>query len=211
MELKVIKAAWGMSGDWDTKLKQIAEAGYAGVETPMPATEDESKFKELLEKYNLDLILQVSTGCEDFEKPYPDSADAHILSLEKQVERALTFKPLLINSHSAKDSMPYDKQLKFFEGAIHIEQQIQIPIGHETHRGRATSTPWGTAQLLRDLPDLHIVADFSHWCNVCESMLPDQEEILRLLSNIRFIFMAESATSTVLRYLIFVHQSMNML
>lgn len=182
MELKLIKAAWGMTGSWDEKLKRIAEAGYNGVETRMPSVEDESQFKELLDKYNLELILQVYTGSEDNKKPYPDSAEAHIISFSNQVERAAQFKPLLINSHSAKDSMPYDEQLQFFEQAIRVEKQIQIPIGHETHRGRAAFTPWGTAQLLKDLPDLHIVADFSHWCNVCESILPDQKENLSLVT-----------------------------
>lgn len=180
MELKLIKAAWGMTGSWDEKLKRIAEAGYTGVETRMPSVEDESQFKELLEKYNLELILQVYTGSEDNKKPYPDSLEAHMISLSNQLERAARFKPLLINSHSAKDSMPYDKQLQFFEQAIRFEKQIQIPIGHETHRGRAAFTPWGTAQLLKDLPDLRIIADFSHWCNVCESILHDQKENLAL-------------------------------
>jgi sugar phosphate isomerase/epimerase len=180
MELKIFKSVWGMPGTWDTILKKIAEAGYSGVETPMPTVEDESRFRELLEEYKLDLILHVYSGREDNEKPYPDSVEAHMVSFETQVERASTFKPLSITSQSAKDSMPYDDQLKFFEQAIRVEKQFQIPIGHETHRGRATYTPWGTARLLKDLPDLHIVADFSHWCNVCESMLQDQQENLAI-------------------------------
>lgn len=168
MKLKTFKAVWGMPGHWDSQLMQIAEAGYTGVECGMPALEDESLFKELLQKYDLELILQVYTSGD------------HKASFEEQVERAAAFKPLLINSHSAKDSMPYDDQLVFFEHAIRLEQQAGIPIAHETHRGRATYTPWSTARLLRDLPDLHIVADFSHWCCVCESMLPDQAENLSL-------------------------------
>lgn len=180
MELKIFKAAWGMTGDWDTKLKQIAEGGYTGVETLMPTVEEEDRFKELLEKYNLELILQVYTGKADNLKPYPDTASEHVSSFEKQVQRASTFNPILINSQSAKDSMPYEIQLDFFENAIKIEKQIGIPIGHETHRGRSMFTPWTTAQLLKDLPDLSIVADFSHWCNVCESLLPDQEENLSI-------------------------------
>lgn len=178
MELKVFKAAWGMTGTWESRLKKIAEAGYNGVETHFLDIDDDNYFKELLELNNLELIAHVYTGCEDNEKPYPDSAEEHILSFEKQVERASTFNPISICSHSAKDSMPYEEQLKFFEQAIRLEKQCQIPIGHETHRGRATYTPWTTARLLKDLPDLHIVADFSHWCNVCESMLPDQQENL---------------------------------
>jgi sugar phosphate isomerase/epimerase len=166
MELKLIKAVWGMPGTWDTQLQQIAEAGYNGVECPMPALEDETRFRELMDKYRLELILQM----------YPEDR----ASFDVQVQRAATFKPFLINSQSAKDSMPYDEQLLFFGNAIQAEKQIGIPIGHETHRGRATFTPWSTTRLLRDLPELHIVADFSHWCCVCESMLPDQAENLAL-------------------------------
>ncbi|MFI8496236.1 sugar phosphate isomerase/epimerase family protein [Peribacillus butanolivorans] len=180
MDLLVFKAVWGMSGNWDSQLQQIAEAGFNGVETPLPTLEDEGRFRELLDKYSLELILHVYTGREDNEKPYPNSVEDHIVTLEQQAERAAAFKPILINTHSAKDSMPYDDQLNFFENAIRVEKQIGVPIGHETHRGRATYTPWSTVQLLKDLPDLHITADFSHWCNVCESMLEDQKQNLAI-------------------------------
>jgi sugar phosphate isomerase/epimerase len=165
-----------MTGSWDAMLKQIAEAGYDGVETWLPDAAEENRFKELLEQYHLAVIIQIFT-CE---KPYPDSAEAHIASFAEQVERAATFRPVSINAHSAKDAMPYDELLKFFEQAIRIEKQFRIPIGHETHRGRATYTPWRTARLLQELPDLRLVADFSHWCTVCESLLPDQHENVML-------------------------------
>lgn len=164
----MFKAIWGMTGNWELQFRQIFEAGYTGVESWMPAAEDVTLFKELLEKYNLDLILQVYTGGN------------HSASLEEQVQFAASFQPLLINAHSAKDSMPYDEQIIYFERAIALEKQIGIPIAHETHRGRATFTPWSTARLLRDLPDLHIAADFSHWCCVCESMLDDQIDNVKL-------------------------------
>lgn len=176
MDLKLIKAIWGMTETWEESFRKIKDAGYSGVETPMPLKEGETHFKELLEKYNLNLILQVYTGCEDNEKPYPDDVEAHIVTFEEQVERAKSFNPMLINVQSAKDSMPYDEQLKFFEQSIRIEKELDFPIAHETHRSRAMFTPWTTTKLLKDLPDLHITADFSHWCNVCESMLSDQRE-----------------------------------
>lgn len=34
--------------------------------------------------------------------------------------------------------------------------------------------------LLREFPELYITADFSHWCNVCESLLDDQKAHLDL-------------------------------
>ena len=164
----MFKATWGMTGDWESQFKQISEAGYTGVECGMPTAEEEPLFKELLEKYKLDLILQVYSGGN------------HSTSLEQQVHKAVSFDPLLINAHSAKDSTPYEEQLIYFDRAIMLEKQIGIPIAHETHRGRATFTPWSTARLLRDLPDMHISADFSHWCCVCESMLDDQTENIKL-------------------------------
>jgi sugar phosphate isomerase/epimerase len=180
MELKVFKAAWGMAGDWETRLKQIAEAGYAGVETTLPSEEDAARFRELLEQYRLELILQIFTGNVNNAKPYPDSAGPHIETLEEQLERAAAFKPILVNSQSAKDSMPYEEQMVFFENAIRLEKSIGLPVAHETHRGRAMYTPWTTARLLKDLPELRITADYSHWCNVCESMLEDQRDNLAI-------------------------------
>ncbi len=178
MELKLIKAAWGMTGSWDEKLSRIAKAGYNGIETPLTTVEDDVLFKELLEKYQLDLIVQVFSGSR--LKPYPSSAEEHVASLESQVARAAKLGPILINAHSAKDSMPYRDQLDYFAAALEMEKQMNVAIAHETHRGRATFTPWSTARLLEDMPGLRIVADFSHWCCVCESMLQGQEEHLSL-------------------------------
>ncbi|UVI29667.1 sugar phosphate isomerase/epimerase family protein [Paenibacillus spongiae] len=169
MKTKIIKATWGMEGmPLAEQFKKIAEAGYAGVESPLPSDEETAQFKELLARYNLDYVAMVFTGGED-----------HAASFEQQVERAVQFQPLLINSHSAQDSMPYNEQLKFFSRAIEIERQAGIQVGHETHRGRAMFTPWATAQLLDELPELKLTADFSHWCCVCESLLHDQEANLR--------------------------------
>lgn len=164
----MFKAVWGMPGDWESQFRQIAEAGYTGVESWLPPSEEEGLFRELLDRYQLELILLVYTSGN------------HMTSFEEQVTRAVTFKPVSITSHSLKDATPYEAQLRYFENAIRIEKQLGVPIGHETHRGRATFTPWSTARLLKDLPDLHIVADFSHWCCVCESMLPDQVENLSI-------------------------------
>lgn len=167
MELKVIKAVWGMPGTWESRFRQIAEAGYDGVESPMPGAADEPEFRRAAERYGLDLILQIYTEGPD-----------HAASFEEQARRAASFRPLLINSHSAKDSMFFEEQVEFFKRALKAEQEVGVPIAHETHRGRATYVPWNTARLLRELADLKIVADFSHWCNVCESMLDDQEDHL---------------------------------
>ncbi|QHW34616.1 sugar phosphate isomerase/epimerase [Paenibacillus rhizovicinus] len=168
MKLNIYNALWGMPGTYADQLARAAEAGYAGVEAPAPSKEQANEFKELLDKHSLSYIAQIFTSCD------------HAATFASQAEYAASFNPQLIVSHSAKDSMPFAEQVDFFRGALDVERTIGIPVAHETHRSRAMFTPWGTTALLKELPDLRIAADFSHWCCVTESMLDDREEDLKL-------------------------------
>lgn len=168
MKLHLYKALWGMEGTYEEQLGRAAAAGYNGVEAPLPSKDDEQVFKQLLERYGLSYIAQIVTQGD------------HSSSFADLVERAAAFRPQLIVAHSAKDSMSEDEQDRFYEQALQVEQLWNIPIGHETHRGRAMFTPWATARLLRKFPELRITADFSHWVNVCESHLEDQGEAIAL-------------------------------
>jgi hypothetical protein len=171
LNIKLIKATWGM--DRLTLREQFIQIGssgiYKGIECPLPVKEQENEFRELLEEYQLEYIPMIFTGGQD-----------HLASFQIQMEQAAKYEPNFINAHSAKDSMPYEELFTFFEQALRIEDQLNIPVGHETHRGRALYTPWITARLLKDLPELKITADFSHWCCVCESLLEDHEDSLKL-------------------------------
>ncbi|WP_281888677.1 sugar phosphate isomerase/epimerase [Paenibacillus sp. YYML68] len=169
MKLELYKALWGMSGTFHEMLCKAAEAGYDGIESPLPAPERETEFRNALEHYSLQYIAQVFTAGED-----------HAASLKEQVERAATFKPVHIVSHSARDKMSELEQDRFFEQALRIEADHGIVLAHETHRHRSMFAPWTTARLLRKFPELRLTADFSHWTNVCESLLHDMEEELAL-------------------------------
>ncbi|WP_274651422.1 sugar phosphate isomerase/epimerase family protein [Paenibacillus humicola] len=164
MKLKLIKALWGMNGSLESQFERIAAAGYDGVEAPLPAAEDEQRFRDLLRSYGFDYIAMVFTA-----------GDEHLDSFERQVNRAADFRPLSITSHSVSDSMPVEEQVAFFRKAAEIERGLGIPVGHETHRGRALFNPWDTSRVLREVPGMKLTADFSHWCCVCESTLDNQE------------------------------------
>ncbi|WP_310225212.1 xylose isomerase [Paenibacillus qinlingensis] len=168
MQLRGYKSLWEWNGSWEGKLAGVAEAGYVGVEyTPPADPKDDPTFRKDLDDMNLSFIAQVVTRGPD-----------HSRSFREQVLRAAELRPVLINSHSAADRMTADEQLRFFEAALRVEQEIGIPIAHETHRGRAFFTPWHTAAVLKQLPALAIGADFSHWCAACESMpSPDDEDV----------------------------------
>ncbi|WP_306439359.1 MULTISPECIES: sugar phosphate isomerase/epimerase family protein [Paenibacillus] len=177
MKIKSIKSLWGMEGSLESQFEQIAAAGYHGIESPVPSqlaitggvNVEEKRFRSLLEQYKLDYVSMVFTEGPD-----------HAESFRRQTEQAAALAPIMINSHSAKDAMPFDEQAAFFEKALAVEQRLGIPVGHETHRGRAMFTPWTTAALLREFPELKLTADFSHWVCVCESLLQDQKESLEM-------------------------------
>lgn len=63
-----------------------------------------------------------------------------------------------------------------------------IPVYHETHRGRFAFHLQTTLSYLEVFPDIELTADFSHWCNVSESMLQDQQEALKkVIPRVRYI------------------------
>jgi hypothetical protein len=157
-----------MTGALEQQFERIAKAGYRGIEAGPPSVEEENHFKELLIEYNLEYVAQIHTQ------------DEHVSSFAELAKRAASFNPIMIVSHSAKDSMSVEGQYVFFEKALAMEEEIGIPVAHETHRGRAMFTPWHTAVLLNEFKDLKIAADFSHWCCVCESLLENHEEELEL-------------------------------
>jgi sugar phosphate isomerase/epimerase len=163
MKLNVFKSLWGMTGTLEENIKRVAEAGYAGVETGAPAKEQAENFKRLLKEHKLDYIGMAFTGGDD-----------HVASLKTQIDALKAFGPIKVTVHSARDGWPFDQQKKYFTEALEIERKSKVEINHETHRGRAMFTPWATAALLKEFPELHIAADYSHFCCVCESLLGDQ-------------------------------------
>ncbi|QCT00967.1 xylose isomerase domain-containing protein [Paenibacillus algicola] len=172
MKLNVYMALWGLHGSFEELCSKAAEAGFTGIECPLPPQEREEEFRKALQSHSLGYIAQVVSG--------GDSVEDHIRSFQEQVERTAAFQPVHIVSHSARDRMSDAEQDTFFESALRTEEQHGMIIAHETHRHRAMFTPWTTARLLRKFPELKITADFSHWTNVCESLLGDLEEDLAL-------------------------------
>ena len=161
------KTLWGMSESMEQQLSRIAAAGFDGVEGDPPAEEEAQTFRRLLKKYHLAYIADLHTAGDD-----------HFLSFAEQAERALTFDPVLINSQTGKDWMPWPETIDLFARILDYEKTIRIPVCHETHRSRPTFSPMSTLTLCRQFPDLRLSADFSHWCCVCESLLEDQQETL---------------------------------
>lgn len=107
-----------------------------------------------------------------------NSPEEHLAYLERWFETAVVTNPIQINLHTGKDHFPFADNVRIFERALDLSRQASLPTFHETHRGRALFACHTTAAYLKDLPDLRLTADFSHWVCVAESDLRDQQATL---------------------------------
>jgi hypothetical protein len=89
-------------------------------------------------------------------------------------------KPLYINCHSGRDFFTYEESKTFIDHTIQLAKTTGVSIYHETHRSRILFAAPVAKQYLQKIPELRITFDVSHWCNVSESLLQDQQETLAL-------------------------------
>jgi sugar phosphate isomerase/epimerase len=172
MRILYFRATWGMElPSLEANLRMIKDGGFDGVEMGAPLDTGERKaLRQLLDKLDLELIVQMWTaGANPAE---------HAHSLEEQYRRAVEMRPRLVNSHTGKDHFGTAGNVGLINRAMELENELGVPIAHEVHRGRATFSTLAAMDLLDVLPDLRLIADFSHWCCVHESLLQDQDERL---------------------------------
>ena len=171
MQLVVMRHLWGVTESWEVAFPRFREAGYAGIETRAPEPEDRERFRQLLAEHDFQYIQQVHTA--------GSTVAEHVASFRKQVEAGRELTPRLIGVQGGRDAWNDEESVRFFEQVLEIEQEIGIPVGHETHRGRILFNPWVTSRMLDRFPDLKLVCDLSHWTLVGERMLADQGDVIR--------------------------------
>lgn len=170
MKLLLLRHLWGVSEPWETAFPRFKAAGYAGVESALPPLEQRRKFRQLLKTHRLEYIPQIFT--------HGKTVAEHLDSFSAQVEEARAFAPRFINSHSGRDAFTEEESIRFFDGALEIEQAKGITVAHETHRGRILYNPWVAERMLTRFRPLQLCCDFSHWVCVCERLLNTEAEIL---------------------------------
>jgi len=173
MEIKFFCPKWGSDNiTWDKFCAKVKEAGFDGVETPVPFDETErNEIVSAMSKYGLLLIGQYY---QSFEKDFQQ----HKTSFIAHIESLAALNPLLIDSQTGKDYFTAVQNKELFEVASEITAKTGVLVAHETHRNKALFAAHISKDLLINSPDARITADFSHWCNVSESLLEQQEEAL---------------------------------
>jgi hypothetical protein len=174
--LKIFGTNWGFKGNTDAFCGAIKNEGYDGTEMWWPGSKErQTELLTALRKYN----LEVGFLCGSGERQYAP----HLEAFKKQIDAATTQfgqKPLYINCHSGKDYFTYEENKALIDYTTEASLKSGIPIYHETHRGRMLFAAHITRNFIEKNPALRLTLDISHWCNVHESLLQDQEETVKL-------------------------------
>ncbi len=153
---------------------KVKNAGYDGVELSLPFDNAErDKVITALKKADLLYLGQhwetVTLNFEEHKKEYVS-----------RLYNLATGNPILIDSQTGIDFFTFGQNMELVNAALAFTRDTGFPVVHETHRGKFSFAAHITRQFLEANPDLRIGADFSHWCNVGESLLENQEETMNL-------------------------------
>lgn len=161
---------WGATDPWDTFCSRVKEAGYDGVETSISGLKenDVSEIRNATNKYGLKIIGQ-------YYQSFEQDLEAHAASFEKHLDAIAELQPVFINAQTGKDYFSFDQNSRLIEIARRFTSRRGIPVFHETHRGKAFFAAHITSQYLERIADVALTLDISHWCNVHESLLADQQ------------------------------------
>ena len=173
-KLKVLATNWGFAGTTEEYCAKVKKEGYDGIEIWWPTEKkDQDELFACLKKYNLEVGF-LTAGHESNYKQ-------HFESFKKMIDAAITNKvqqPLYINCHSGKDYFSFEENKAIVDYTIKLAKDTGIKICHETHRSRMLFAAPVAKHFFKEIPELRITLDISHWCNVSESLLQDQPETI---------------------------------
>lgn len=175
-KLKVLATNWGFNGTLDEYGAQVKKEGYDGIEIWWPTDKKgQDELFNMLKKYGLEVGF-LTAG-------YESSYEQHFTTFKNMIDAAATNtiqRPLYINCHSGRDYFTYEQNKTFIDHTLNLAKQTGIKICHETHRSRMLFAASVARHFIDTVPDLRITFDVSHWCNVSETLLQDQQETVDL-------------------------------
>lgn len=163
---------WGYNGSVEDFIKKAKNSGYDGIEIWLPAEPKKQKIiSNALKKFDMKVIFLCGTNSN---LPFEESLEEYKSYLKKAIDQ----KPLAINSHTGSDFLSFEQNMAFIRAANNISKASNIPIYHETHRGRFSYSLPETNKYLNDNYNLKLTLDVSHWMVVHESLLINKEDLL---------------------------------
>ena len=178
MQIKYFCPHWGSKHlKFTDFLQKVKNAGYDGVEMSLPIhPAEKTEVINAIKNHGLLHIAQHwETITTDFEQ--------HRIEYRRYLENLATANPLFINAHTGKDFFTFEQNAELIDIAAQVSKQYGIEVIHETHRGRFSFAAHITERFMKEITDLKITFDLSHWCNVAESYLENQQESVDLAIN----------------------------
>jgi len=172
-QLQFFQTDWGRQISWDAFCEKTKTAGYDGLETWFPRDEkSQEELKAALKKYNLKVGFLNGTNKS---LPFEESLKAYT----EHFKTLISWNPAYINCHTGNDFFTFEQNKAFIDAANKIAKENNIPIYHETHRGRFSYNLPDTKKYIQAIPELKMTLDISHWMVVHESLLQNQDAELK--------------------------------
>lgn len=182
MQVQVLRSLWTNGFELAAALADCRAGRYDGVEGPVPA--EPRAAREFLARLrdagdDLPFVSEIVTG--GGYVPLTQDPAAHLRDLQAGLERGARAGAVHHNVLFGCDSWPFSRRVAALTSALEAIGDHDASASFETHRSRVTYNPWDTAELLRELPDLRLTCDFSHWCVVSERLVLDEDDDLLAL------------------------------
>ncbi|RZJ55443.1 MAG: sugar phosphate isomerase/epimerase, partial [Flavobacterium sp.] len=186
MDINYLCPHWGSEcQNAATFLETVLPDRYNGVEINMP--ENKTFITDFMGALNMirqqrEFIFVAQSVPDSVAK---ETVTQHIQRVQKRLRDLVALEPDFINSHTGKDFFSFDDNCRVIEAIEELAEKSGVAIVHETHRGRFSFHAPAMTGYLERFPQMKLAADYSHWCNVSESLLEGQEELLeKMLPNI---------------------------
>lgn len=178
MELKLFKTLWGYSGSYQQAIAQARQAGFNGIEGPLPTGfKDATELRQATLLGTVDYIAELCTA-GSYVPDRLKTLEQHLDDVSRFLDQAMQYNPLFVTCLGGCDAWPLAMSVEFFGRAMELAKAQGIVISFETHRGRSLFNPWVTQQVIHALPDIRLTCDFSHWCVVCERLIDSELEVI---------------------------------
>lgn len=181
MNIEFYRPLWGRDRSYVQMAEEASAAGFSGLEGHLPDAPDELKaLQDVCDEYNLKYIGEICTGGSDPDAFWvPDrhaSVDDHLADFDRELTRILASNLDIpfITCMGGLDAWSTDDSCRFFEQAMSLADKSGCLVSFETHRTRCFYSPWSTARILEQLPEIPITADLSHWCCVAERLISEE-------------------------------------
>lgn len=171
-KLLFFQTDWGNQLSYNDFCERAKKSGFDGIDIWLPSSnENQQALKKALIKYDLKLNLMHGTNKS---VPFKES----LIIYENQLKQLIKWNPVLINSHTGSDFFTLEQNKAFITVANKLSKKHNVPVYHETHRGRFSYTLPNTQKYIDAIPDLRLTLDISHWMVVHESLLQGKDENL---------------------------------